>query len=302
MTLYGGAWPAMVTPYDEALQIDCGAYRALCEWYIAHGVGGLYANCLTSEMYLLNPEERLLLVREAVALASGRVPVAATGNLGDTIDDHIAFCRRVADAGVDIVMLVIPEFCQDDAELGRYLLTVAERVDARLGLYECPVPRSYHVGLELVEALAHTGRFFAYKETSEDLAKITALLRVTQETPFALLQANTPYLLAATRAGAPGTMSIAATWLPDLVAAVITAGRAGTTNADRLHAHLCALEMVQRVVHPHGTKYLLGKRGLPITPRARHARSPLTPNVMCALDFCADLWFDSTGELQGLAR
>ena len=117
---YRGAWPAMVTPYDDALRIDRGAYAALVDWYIAHGVGGLYANCLTSEMYLQDDAERLLLVRDAVTTAAGRVPVAATGNLGDRIEAHIALCRRVADAGADVVMLVIPEFHEDDADLERY--------------------------------------------------------------------------------------------------------------------------------------------------------------------------------------
>ena len=297
MNIHKGAWPAMVTPYDDALRIDRGAYAALIEWYIAHGVGGLYANCLTSEMYLQDDAERLLLVRDAVTAAAGSVPVAATGNLGDTIEAHIALCRRVADAGADVVMLVVPEFYDNDADLERYFLTIADAVDAPLGLYECPVPRAYHLGIALVEKLARTGRFVAFKETSEDLAKIVALLQATRGTPLALLQANTPYLLDATRAGTPGTMSIAAAWLPDLVAAVIEAGCAGDPDAERLQAELCAMEMVQRVVHPQGTKYLLGKRGVPITPASRHARSPLTANVVRALEYCAATWFYGAGEL-----
>ncbi len=288
----------MVTPYDEALRIDRGAYRALVGWYIAHGVGGLYANCLTSEMYLLTEEERLLLVSEAVAAAHGQTPVAATGNLGDTVAAHIAFCRRVADAGADVVMLVIPDFLDNDADLERYFLEVARQVAAPLGLYECPVPRSYHLGVGLVERLADTGRFVAFEETSEDWSKIIALQQVTQGTPMALLQANTPYLLDATRAGVPGTMSIAATWLPDLVAAVIRHGRAGDPVAARLQAELCGMEMAQRVVHPHGTKYLLGKRGVPITAASRHPKSPLSASVLRSLDFCAEQWFDEAGELR----
>jgi 4-hydroxy-tetrahydrodipicolinate synthase len=43
-----GAWPTMITPLDENGQIDWGAYRTMIEWYIARGVGGLYANCLSS--------------------------------------------------------------------------------------------------------------------------------------------------------------------------------------------------------------------------------------------------------------
>jgi 4-hydroxy-tetrahydrodipicolinate synthase len=294
---YHGAWPTMVTPYDESLKIDAGAYRASIEWYVAHGVGGVYANCLSSEMYLLDEPERLLLVAGAVAATQGRVPVAATGNLGETVEEHVAFCRRVADAGADVVMLVVPSFYDNDADLERYYLTIAERVVAPLGLYECPVPRSYHLGVDLVRTLAQTGRFFAFKETSCDLAKIKALLDVTRDTPLSLLQANTPYLLEFVKAGGLGTMSIAAIWLPDLVAAVIDTGRAGDPDAERLHGALCAMELAQRVVHPQGAKYLLGKRGLPSAARSRRPQSPLTPEVIHALDCAVAQWFRADGSL-----
>lgn len=294
---YHGAWPTMVTPYDEQLKIDVGVYRAMIEWYVAHDVGGVYANCLSSEMYWLDDGERLLLVAKAVETAHGRVPVAATGNLGETVEEHIAFCRRVAEAGADVVMLVAPPFHDNDADLERYYLTIAEKVDAPLGLYECPVPRPYHLGIGLVRTLAQTGRFFAFKETSCDLTKIKALLDVTRDTPLSLLQANTPYLLESIQAGGLGTMSIAAIWLPDLVTAVIGQGQAGGPDAERLHGILCALELAQRAVHPRGSKYLLGKRGLPITPRARHPRSPLTPEEVRALDYAAAYWFRADGRL-----
>jgi 4-hydroxy-tetrahydrodipicolinate synthase len=248
-------------------------------------------------MFLLDEQERLSLVVEAVKAAAGRTPVAATGNLGLTVKDHIAFCRRVAEAGADVVMLVVPEFYANDADLERYYFDIAESVDAPLGLYECPVPKRYSLGVDLVKTLAESGRFVAYKETSCDLAKIKALLEVTAGTPLSLLQANTPYLLESVRAGSPGTMSTAAVWLPDLVAAVIEKGLTGDPDAERLQGALCALHMVQRTVHPKGTKYLLAKRGLPFTTRSRHKTSPLSPEVLRGLDYCAQRWFDAEGNL-----
>jgi 4-hydroxy-tetrahydrodipicolinate synthase len=287
----------MITPYNEDLMLDMGAYRTVIDWYIAKGVAGLYANCLSSEMYALDEEARLCLVSGAVDAAAGRVPVAATGNLGNTVAAHIEFCRRVADAGADIVMLVVPPFYETEAELVRYYLTLAEQVDAPLGLYECPVPRPYHLSVALVRTLAQTGRFRAFKETSCDWAKIKALLAVTRGTPLTLLQANTPYLLDFVRAGGRGTMSIATIWLPDLVSAVIAKARVGDPEAARLQGVLCGLELAQRVVHPQGTKYLLRKRGLPVRASARGAE-PLAPEILRALDYAAAVWFDVEGGLR----
>ncbi len=296
MVRYGGAWPTMATPFDDDFKIDLGIYRDVIAWYIERGVGGLYANCLSSEMYLLSEEERLTLVSEAVR-AAGSVPVAATGNLGETMAEHIRFCQRVADAGADVVMLVVPTFYDNDADLENYYLDLAGQVEAPLGLYECPVPRPYHLGVPLVRTLAETGRFVAYKETSCDMRKIVSLIGATEGTPLALLQANIPYLLQATQAGAPGSMCTAAIWLPDLVAAVIDKGRSGDADAERLQRELCTMHLVERLRHPQGTKYLLSKRGLSISPRSRHERPLLTPEVRQALDYCALKWFDARGDL-----
>jgi 4-hydroxy-tetrahydrodipicolinate synthase len=300
---YTGAWPVLITPYDAAGRIDRTAYRDLLEWYIAKGAGGLYAVCLSSEMYLLDDDERLQLITDAIDGARGRVPVAATGNLAPrgkaaNLPDHIAFCRRVADAGADVVMLVVPEFIDNDADMERYFLAVAESVDAQLGLYECPYPRPYHLGVDLVATLARTGRFHAFKETSCELPKIEALACAVEDTPLSLLQANTPYLLAAMRAGTPGTMSIATNYVPELVAAVVRQARAGDPEAERLHRLLCSIEISMRAVHPLGVKYLLAKRGLPIAATSRAAIPPLSAEVCAGLDYCAAQWFDEQGELR----
>ena len=298
MSRFAGAWPTMITPFDAQMRIDRSVYREMISWYLNRGVGGLYANCLSSEMFHLEPDERLQLATDAVVAANGRVPVAATGNLGDTLAEHLSACQQMADAGVDVVMLVVPNWIATDSELERYLMEVAGKIQAPLGLYECPVPKSYHLGIDLIAKLARTGKFVAFKETSCDLEKIHQILQVTQGTPLALLQANTPYLLEAIRAGCPGTMSIATIWLPDLVAGVINAAAAGDPLAESRHAQLCALEMVQRVVHPLGTKYLLAKRGLPIALRSRSVSNSLPAEVLHALDSCAGLWFDRHGNLK----
>lgn len=295
---YAGSWPVMVTPFDAGLALDWGAYRAMTAWYLEHSVGGLYANCLSSEMYHLDDDERVALVREAVRAVAGRVPVAATGNLGEDVAAHLRLCRRVADVGADVVMLVVPPFLHDDAALERYYLELAEQVDAPLGLYECPVPRPYHLGVALVRALARSGRFVAYKETSCDLDKIRALAEVVRGTPLNLLQANVSYLIEATRAGAPGTMSVASIIAPELVAEVIAAAQHDVAQAERLHACLCALHLAQRQVHPHGSKYLLAKRGVPIATHARQQPSPLSAEALAALDHAARHWFAEDGSLR----
>lgn len=294
---YKGVWPVLITPYNDDLSIDINGYRKMLEWYLTFDVGGIYANCQSSEMFELTNEERLLLIKEAVKTVNGKIPVVATGNFGDNIDDHIEFTKKAADAGAEVVMLTIPTFHDTDEELEKYYLDIAEKTDVKLGIYECPVPRSYHLGTELVEVLADSCRFFAYKETSCNLDKIKQFIEITTDTPLALLQANVPYMLESIRLGAPGSMNIAANWIPDLEIEVMKKGLHDDSDAYELNKVLCAMEMAQRSVHPMGVKYLISKRGIPIKPLTRYPRV-LSTEERYSLDQASKLWFDNNGNLR----
>ncbi len=265
---YHGVWPVIVTPYDEQGKVDLGAYRALVQWYVEQGVHGVFSLCLASEMYLLAHEERLALVRTAVEQCGGRIPVAATGSLGDDPQSHVALCRQLADAGADVVILTLPTFCTTEDELKRYFLDMAETLDVELGVYECPRPAPRHLSRELVGCLAATGRFGPFKETSCQMATIKQKLCAAEGTPLAVLQANTGLFVEACRAGAPGMMGIIVNTVPRLSATTWSRLTAGE-DVTRLHELMCLAEGLMLVRHPLATKVLLQLQGLDIRPTSR---------------------------------
>jgi len=294
---YSGIWPVLITPYNDDLSIDFDGYKQLLEWYKTFEIGGVYANCQSSEMTELNEEEKLKLISETIKVIDGKFPVVATGNFGVNIESHLEFVKKVADLGVDVVMLTVPTFHNTDDELEKYYLTIAEKTKARLGIYECPVPRSYNLGLDLIETLAKSGRYFAFKETSCNLEKIKSIIEITKDTPFSYLQANVPYMLESIKKGAPGSMNIAANWIPDLEIEVMNRGLTGDPEADELNNILCAMEMVQRTIHPMGVKYLISKRGVPIKSLTRYPRT-LSLEEKYSLDQASKYWFDEAGNLK----
>jgi len=296
---FKGIWPVLVTPFDEDLNIDISAYRQIIHWHLNFPIGGVYANCLSSEMYELSHEEKLLLVKEAVTTVAGKIPIAATGNFGDSVAEHIDFCQQVAAAGANVVMLTIPTFLEEEEALEAYFMEMAAKTKMPLGIYECPYPRHYNLSLGLIEKLAATGRYLAYKETSCNIDKIRRIIEITRDTPLALLQANIPHLLEATKAGAEGSMNIVANWLPDLAVEVSRRGINGDPSAEELNGILCAMEMAQRSIHPCGVKYLMNKRGLPIEARTRYNKS-LSQEEIRSLDTIAKLWFEKDGSLKVL--
>lgn len=294
---YGGTWPTMVTPFDKNLKIDFAVLREMVDWYLQFQIGGLYPNCLSSEMYFLTNAERLRLASETVKNVAGRTKVVATANFGDSLQAHIRFAKKMADTGVDALMFLVPEFLNEDEALENYFLSLADAVSLPCGIYECPEPRVYHLGLDLVKKLADSGRFVAYKETSCDLQKILAIHQITRKTPLTLLQANAPYLLAASRAGVPGSMNIASIWLADIAATIIRLAQENDPLATSLHQKFCALEMIQRCAHPVSSKYLLARRGVPIATRARCGDAGFTAEVRASLDFVVRNYLTEDGQL-----
>ncbi|MBA4167873.1 MAG: dihydrodipicolinate synthase family protein, partial [Chitinophagaceae bacterium] len=49
--------PVMITPYNLKARVDLETVSTLADFYIAAGAKGLFANCLSSEMYSLTEDE-----------------------------------------------------------------------------------------------------------------------------------------------------------------------------------------------------------------------------------------------------
>ena len=71
--------PVMITPFNLKAKVDLDAVSRLVDFYLAAGVKGLFANCLSSEMYSITEDERLELTRHIVRYVRGRVPGSGIG-------------------------------------------------------------------------------------------------------------------------------------------------------------------------------------------------------------------------------
>src|ERR1700733_2889067 len=106
--------PVMISPFNLKAKVDLDAVSVLVDFYLAAGVKGFFANCLSSEMYSISEDERLELTSHIVRYVNGRVPVGATGSLGLTIEDKAEFTRKIYDTGINAVILITGHFANVD--------------------------------------------------------------------------------------------------------------------------------------------------------------------------------------------
>lgn len=278
--LPGGLWPVMLTPFTEEGALDEGALEQLVHFYIDSGANGLFANCLSSEMYHLSEDERLAVVRVTLAAAGSRVPVIATGTFATNPARDADFIAKLRDCGVAAAVLVTSMLAgadEGDDVLRRSAEELMRRTEGiPLGLYECPLPYKRLLSPETLGWFASSGRFVYHKDTSCDVGQIRDKLAAIQGSPLAFFNANTPTALESLRRGARGLSPISANFYPELFAELLRAFSADpdSDELNSLGALLSVLDNVTHAFYPYSAKLFLRGRGLSM---GTTCRTPVPP-------------------------
>ena len=222
----------MVTPFDEKGNVDYPAVRSMVRWYRDHGCDGIFASCLSSEIFQLNKDERVRLVREVVAeshrLAEEEpdippLTIVASGHISVNFEDQVEELTRVAAEGPDALILISNrldlERKGDDqwiADAERLLECIPK--DIPLGIYECPVPTIRPLSEKILRWCAGNKRFRFIKDCCCNADEIKRRLSYCAGSNLKLFNANTPTLSQSIKDGAVGYCGIMANFHPDLYA------------------------------------------------------------------------------------
>jgi len=261
----------MITPFDEAGHVDFPLLEALTEWYIASGVAGLFAVCLSSEMFQLSDRERLRIAKCVNDKVAGRVKVVASGTFGGTVEEMAAFSLQMAehcDAVVLISGLMAEETDDDEMWLANMRKFCSLTQDISLGVYECPLPYHRLLSPSMLHECATSGRFVFHKDTCCDVEQIKAKLEaIPRDSPLRFFNANVETLQASQRLGAHGFCGISANFYPWLHSRLCRQYEG--EDADRIQDFLAVAENVVVVGYPRSSKVFLGLLGFPITETCR---------------------------------
>lgn len=298
-----GVWPVMLTPFTDTGKVDYAALEALIRWYEAGGVDGLFAVCQSSEMFFLSLKERVELARFIKKTA--KVPVIASGHTSYDIDDQAEELKRVADTGVDAVILITNRLAEQGSEpdvwkrnLDYLLKALPEEVP--LGFYECPYPYKRLIADDEIAYAAQTGRFHFLKDTCCDAALIRKRLQCIEGTNLRLFNANTATLLDSLQHGAAGFSGVMANFHPELYVWLCKNWKNEPERAQVVQAFLTMMSQIEKQLYPVNAKAFLKAQGLPITTYTRsknhHEMSPLFLSEVEQLDLLTQ-WFKKAQNL-----
>lgn len=262
--------PVMITSFHSDGSIDFDGVSRLTDFYLAAGAKGFFANCLSSEMYYLNNDERVALTRHVVKYINGRVPVVSTGSFGKTIEEKAEFTKRIYDTGVDAVILITSHFAakdENDETLMRNFDSFFNQTGSiPLGTYECPSPYKRILTPEVFQFLVKNKRLVYHKDTSESINSIRGKLDVCRGTQLELYNAHTASTLLSLEAGANGMSPVSGNFYPEIIAWMCANANNPSKKEDMkwIQSEIARTEPIIGKFYPLSSKYFLQKRGMDV--------------------------------------
>lgn len=271
-----GSITALATPFmasgDPVGELDLQAWDRLLRSQIDAGTQGVVVAGSTGEAHALSDDEYDTLLRRAVAVVAGRIPVLVGTGLSNTAKT-IALTRRAAAAGADAALVVTPAYVRPtQAGLIAHYRAVADDGGLPVVLYNVPVRTGCDLLPATVAELVSHPRIVAIKEARTEPERMTELLALRSPT-FAVLSGDDPTAVGAMLAGADGLISVASNALPAAMRRLCDLARGGLrAEAEALDAELHPIfDFMGIEPNPIPVKAILCRQGY-----GRGLRLPLT--------------------------
>lgn len=272
--MFKGSLIALATPFDADNRVDYAALERLIEFHIRDGSDGLVIAGTTGESATLDKSEHVELIRKAVDIVDGRLPVIA-GTGSNSTAQTIQLSLAVGKFNVDAFLMVAPYYNKPVQEgIYRHFATIADAVGKPVMLYNVPGRTVTDILPETVARLAEHPNIFGIKEATGNMERLEQIRQRVGD-DFMLYSGDDFTALEFIRRGGHGVVTVSGNVAPGLMAGMCRAALAGNWQEakeqdDKLQPLNKALFLES---NPIPVKWALAEMGL-ISPGIR---LPLTP-------------------------
>jgi 4-hydroxy-tetrahydrodipicolinate synthase len=269
-----GSIVALVTPMHEDGRIDYDALHRLIEWHIAEGTDCIGVVGTTGESPTVSMEENCEVIRAAVKIAAGRVPIMA-GTGANSTAEAIELTRFAKQVGADCHLSVVPYYNRPSQEgIYQHFRTIAEAVDLPMVLYNVPGRTVADMQPDTALRLAQLPGIIGIKEASGNIERACQLIKHAPK-GFSIYSGDDGTAVALMLLGGHGNVSVTANVAPRLMHELCTAALEGDVRrAAALHLRLLPLhKQLFCEPSPAPAKWALSQLGR----CAPHVRLPIVP-------------------------
>jgi 4-hydroxy-tetrahydrodipicolinate synthase len=173
---WSGVFPAATTQFDAALQVDLPATQKVQAALLQDGVHGLVLMGTVGEGNSLSAEEKRAVLRAAIEVSEGKVPVIV-GVSEFTTATAANFARdaeRLGAAGLMVLPAMV--YVPTSAELEHHFRAVAAATALPIMLYNNPPSYRVNIDIATLKRLADVPNILAIKESAPDSRRFTDLI------------------------------------------------------------------------------------------------------------------------------
>lgn len=206
MENWGRLITAMVTPFDEGLNVDYDGAIQLAMRLESEGTTALVITGTTGEAPTLTFEERSNLYR--LIKKKVDIPVLAGVGSNSTIDT-INNVREAMNSGVDGLLVVTPYYNKPDQDsLYVHFKAIAETTDLPIMLYNVPGRTGCNLLPETVAKLSKIENIVALKEAGGNIVQFAEVVKLVNK-DFLVYSGDDALTLPALAVGGYGVVSVA---------------------------------------------------------------------------------------------
>src|SRR5688500_14430647 len=238
--MLSGAITALITPFSDG-KLDESRFREQVEHQIKNGIDGLVPVGTTGESPTLDFPEHERVIALTVELAKGLVPVMA-GTEGNATSEALELHGFAKRAGATAALSVNPYYNKPSQEgLYRHFMTLADKVDLPIVLYNIPGRTGITMTPQTVARLAAHRNIVAIKEATGSLDMASEIAAACGR-EFTILSGDDSLTLPLMSLGGRGVISVASNLLPGQVKKMAQLALAGNfAEAANIHHKLFPL-------------------------------------------------------------
>lgn len=174
--VWEGVMPAVTTKFTEDGKLDLPAFSVNLNAQIEAGVSALILGGTLGESSVLESEEKEQLVKEAVRVAQGRLPVIlniAEGSLNAALKQ-----ADLAKAWGASGLMVLPpmRYKSDHRETVQWFQSIAQHTDLPIMIYNNPVDYKTEITLDMFDELQSYDNIQAVKESTRDVTNVSRMI------------------------------------------------------------------------------------------------------------------------------
>ena len=221
-----------VTPLDKYEKVNKTDVYKVVSHLLEGGVDALFVLGSTGEFALFDRQEKKEIIETFIGANDGRIPVIVNISEEGT-GKSLTFYEEIKDFSMDAVVSTAPYYYQirRDEDMYRHFMTIAEKIEVPLILYNIPQLTGNTVSAKVVDRCSKHPNIVGIKDSSSDVNFFSRILSLTENERFNVYQGNETLLLSSLLAGAAGGVNTLANIAPKTVKDLFIAWKQG--NIDR---------------------------------------------------------------------